>query len=115
MVLLEASGSSDPEGDDLSFARALESLPIGSLALISDPAAIKPSFQADEPGDTVARLTATNPAIVGTDKVARWPRLQRGHDGYSQVQTPASISAINTPGSIFAVFLTIDSLPFDER
>jgi len=58
-AVLDASGSSDPEGDELSFSWTLESKPIGSLTLISDPAAIKPSFQADEPGDTVARLTAT--------------------------------------------------------
>ncbi len=69
-VTLDGSGSSDVDGDPLSFAWTLISVPEGSEATLSDPAAIRPTFAIDLPGNYLARLivndghTASAPAVV---------------------------------------------------
>jgi len=48
---LDGSGSSDVDGDLLSFQWSFVSLPQGSLAALSDPFAVKPNFLIDRPGN----------------------------------------------------------------
>jgi len=43
-AVLDPGSASDPEGEELSPAWSAGSITSGSLALISDPAAIKPGF-----------------------------------------------------------------------
>jgi hypothetical protein len=54
-VVLDGSDSTDIDGDLLAFAWAL-SAPAGSSAVLSDDAAVSPSFVADIAGDYVAQL-----------------------------------------------------------
>ena len=53
------NGSSDPDGDPLSFGWALVSAPTGSTAFLSSPTATNPSFTPDKEGPYVVRLTVT--------------------------------------------------------
>lgn len=56
VVALDAAASADPDGDGLSFAWALVSVPAGSAATLDDPAAAGPRFVADLEGPYVAAL-----------------------------------------------------------
>jgi len=55
-VTLDGSGSTDVDGDPLTFAWSLVSRPAGSAATLSDATAVKPTFVVDKPGTYVAQL-----------------------------------------------------------
>ncbi len=56
MVTLNGSGSSDADGDPLTYNWSFTSIPTGSNAALSDATAVKPTFTADMPGDYVLEL-----------------------------------------------------------
>jgi hypothetical protein len=62
-VSLDGSGSSDPDGDSLTFHWSLISAPPGSGARLSDPTAVTPTFVADRPGTYLAQLIVNDGAL----------------------------------------------------
>jgi hypothetical protein len=56
-VQLDGSGSSDVDGDSLTFEWLLTTRPAASQAVLDDPSAVRPSFVADAAGTYIARLT----------------------------------------------------------
>ena len=56
---LNAGGSSDPDGDPLTFSWTLEK-PAGSQATLSDPLAVCPQFTVDLAGEYVCELTVND-------------------------------------------------------
>jgi len=66
LVSLDGSGSSDPDGDLLTFAWSFESQPEGSSATLSNPSSVSASFTPDEAGSYVLRL-AVSDGRGGTD------------------------------------------------
>ena len=56
VVVLDGSGSSDADGDPLSFQWSFTSRPAGSTATLSDATAVVPSFVVDAPGTYVVQL-----------------------------------------------------------
>jgi len=78
LVQLDGSGSSDPDGDALTFAWSLASAPQGSAVVLSDPTAVNPTFAIDVPGTYVVNLTvndgsadsAPDTVVIGTDNSA---------------------------------------------
>ena len=65
-VMLDGSGSSDPNGDSLNFAWTIVDRPVGSSAVLADPAAVKPIFIADAVGDYVVYLVVDDGALFST-------------------------------------------------
>ena len=59
-VVLDGSGSTDPDGDAITYAWQLTGLPEGSQAVLDDAAAAQPSFTADVPGVYTAQLTVSD-------------------------------------------------------
>jgi len=59
-VTLNGSASSDGDGDPLTFNWAFVSRPSGSVAALSDPSAVSPTFQVDRPGSYTIRLTVND-------------------------------------------------------
>ena len=69
-VYLDGSGSSDPDGDALTFTWMILSAPEGSAATLSDPALVNPSFLVDLPGFYEIELTVSDGELEGTDTVS---------------------------------------------
>ena len=62
-VVLDGSGSTDAEGDALTFSWSLSSIPAGSAATLSDAAVMSPTFVADIAGAYVAQLIVSDGAL----------------------------------------------------
>jgi hypothetical protein len=61
LVTLDGSASVDPDGNyPLTYAWTIASVPSGSVAALSDPATVNPSFPADMPGDYTVELVVTD-------------------------------------------------------
>ena len=70
--VLDGSGSSDVDGDPLTYAWSLTQRPAGSAAPLSDPRIVNPSFGVDKPGTYIAQLIV-NDGHVDT----AWPARAR--------------------------------------
>ena len=58
--MLLGNGSSDADGDPLTFAWELLVRPPGSQAAISNPTSVNPTFVVDRPGSYMAQLTVND-------------------------------------------------------
>ena len=82
VVTLDGSGSTDANGDPLSYAWTLLSRPAGSVAALSSSSAVRPTFVADKEGSYVITLyvsdgkaTSTGVAVVVTVIPAGAPQI----------------------------------------
>jgi|GEM_PF-4035658 len=64
-VMLDGSGSSDPNGDPLTYNWSFVSVPAGSAATLSDPTAVMPTFLTDVAGDYVVQLIVNDGLLDG--------------------------------------------------
>lgn len=68
-VSLDASDSSDPDGDSLSYAWNFEAKPAASTAALNDPESVRPSFAADVVGDYLVVLAVSDGENSASDSV----------------------------------------------
>src|SRR5579871_2598118 len=85
LVHLNGSGSTDVDGDPLTYSWRLINLPTGSAATLNSLTAVNPTFTADVPGTYVAQLivndgtTNSAPAVVTiTTNVVQAPTANAG-------------------------------------
>lgn len=64
LVTLNGSGSSDTNGDPLSYVWTITSKPAGSTATLSGPTTVSPTFTPDKAGDYIASLTVNDGATI---------------------------------------------------
>ncbi|MFH2066635.1 MAG: PKD domain-containing protein [Pseudomonadota bacterium] len=62
-ITLNGSGSSDVDGDPLTYSWAFTSRPAGSTATLSSPTAVNPNFTIDVSGDYTVRLTVNDGTV----------------------------------------------------
>jgi hypothetical protein len=60
LVILDGSGSTDRDGDDLTYAWSLETIPEDSEAELSDPASANSNFIADIAGEYMVHLAVSD-------------------------------------------------------
>lgn len=60
VAVLDGAGSTDADGDRLSYRWTLLSAPVGSIAELSDATAVRPEFTPDLAGEYVAQLTVSD-------------------------------------------------------
>ncbi|HAJ41583.1 MAG TPA: peptidase, partial [Alcanivorax sp.] len=75
-VELDGSGSSDADGDTLTYAWSLTSLPAGSGVSLRDAATARPSFTPDVTGDYVAKLTVNDGEATSEEDTVRITALE---------------------------------------
>jgi hypothetical protein len=69
LVTLDGTGSYDPEGVPLDFDWVITQAPVGSTAVLSDPAAEQPTITPDIEGDFVFELTVSDGSLFATAAV----------------------------------------------
>ena len=66
LVQLDGSQSSDPNGDDLTYAWTFASQPNGSAAVLSSATVANPTFTADVAGEFVVELTVSDDELTSS-------------------------------------------------
>jgi hypothetical protein len=98
VVTLDASGSTDVDGDALQFTWQL-TRPAGSTAALSDPATLQPTFSVDKAGTYVATLVArdgvavSDPDTVMVTTLNSAPIASAGEDGSVSVGSTVVLDA----------------------
>lgn len=85
-VMLDGSGSTDADGDRLTYLWSFVSKPAGSAATLSDPTAVMPTFPVDVPGTYILQLVVndgagdSSPDTVEIDTLNSAPVADAGPD-----------------------------------
>lgn len=123
LVQLDGRGSSDPDGDDLTFAWRFASMPEGSQSVLSDAAGAMPTFTPDQPGPYVLELIVNDGFVSSApDAVTvtasplqnRTPVAHAGPDRYVDVGALVELdgtSSTDADGDSLAFFWVIEQAP----
>ena len=78
-VQLDGSGSTDVNGNPLTFEWSFVAVPIGSAAAINNPTAVKPTFVADIAGTYIVQLVVNDGTVNSTPAILWLPPTLRCH------------------------------------
>lgn len=101
-VTLDGSGSTDVDGDLLTYEWALTTVPSGSTAMIADAQAVRPTFVLDLPGTYVAQLIVhdgTVPSVPDTVVFSTINTKPTANAGPDQTQPVGATITLNGTGS----------------
>lgn len=96
-VVLDGSGSRDPDGESLTYAWTLRSAPQGSTATLLAPTTATPSLVLDRQGSYVYQLVVNDghvdspPALVTVTVPNRPPVADAGRDQYAVTGQPVTV------------------------
>jgi PKD domain len=90
-ITLDGIGSSDANGDPLTYSWSFQSKPTGSAAVLSNPTSVSPTFIVDRDGDYVVQLIVSdgtvnsvpNSVTITSDNVAPVANSGSDQDGVS--------------------------------
>ncbi len=96
-VSVNGAGSSDPDGDPLTYAWSFVSVPAGSAAVLTTPANVTTSFTLDVPGSFVLQLVVNDgfddslpgTVTIKTNNIA--PKANAGEDTSARVGDTVSL------------------------
>lgn len=92
MVTLDGSGSTDADGDSLTFVWVLTTRPDGSTAVLDDSGAVLPTVVLDEPGIYVAQLVVSDRAAASEPDTVTITAFNWGGDHAQTVFNAGSAS-----------------------
>jgi hypothetical protein len=102
VATLDGSGSSDVDGDPLTYWWALTTKPTGSPTTLSDPTALQPSFVLDRPGTYAAQLMVSDGALdsapdaVTISTLNVRPVADAGNDQYRRVGDVVTLDGLQS-------------------
>lgn len=101
LITLDGSGSTDVDGDPLTYKWSFLKRPDGSAAVLSNTTAVKPTFTVDKPGDYIVQLIVNDgkvdsaaATVTITTGQPQAPTANAGND-----QTVAINSTVTLQGS----------------
>ena len=101
-VQLDGSGSTDVDGDTLTYAWSMLSTPAGSNATISNPTSVKPTFYADLIGTYIVQLVVNDGTVNGaavTVKISTSDVAPVANPGPAQSVDVGSVVTLDGTGS----------------
>ena len=100
LVTLDGSGSTDADGQQLTFAWSFTLRPSGSAAVLSSPTAVMPTFTADRPGTYSLQLVvndgqaSSTPDVVEISTLNSSPIAHAGPDQSVPVGTSVQVNGV---------------------
>ncbi len=121
-VRLDGTGSSDPDGDSLTYAWSFAFLPSGSTAAFDDNAAAEPSFTPDVAGGYTIELVVSDGTTTSlTDEIvvtaADNTVTQTIGAGGGQIVSSDGLLTVDIPAGALAADeeITVTYVPVDQR
>jgi hypothetical protein len=99
-VSLNGSGSTDPDGDPLSYAWTISSRPDGSTTVLSGPTTATPNFQPDQPGAYTLTLTVSDFLGAGAPATVEVTAITAGAYAEQKIMCAADLIAGLGPNQV---------------